>query len=180
VFTRNREEIEKLRKAAQLVAKTLRELGRAVRPGVTTSELDRLAEAFIRDHGARPAFKGYRGFPASICSSANDEVVHGIPGPRVLREGDIIGLDVGAELDGYYGDAALTFPVGDVSDEARRLLEVTREALMLGIAQARAGNRVGDISSAVQGGPSSGTASGARCTKNRRCPTSGRRVGDHG
>jgi methionyl aminopeptidase len=150
VFTRNREEIDKLRKAGQLVARTLRELGRAVRPGVTTSELDQLAESFIRDHGARPAFKGYRGFPASICPSVNDEVVHGIPGSRVLLAGDIVGMDVGVELDGYYGDAALTFPVGEVSDEARRLLEVTRESLMRGIAQARAGNRVGDISSAVQ------------------------------
>ena len=150
MFTRNREEIDKLRKAGQLVAKTLRELGRAVRPGVTTSELDQLAESFIRDHGARPAFKGYRGFPASICPSVNDEVVHGIPGPRVLQAGDIVGMDVGVELDGYYGDAALTFPVGEVSDEARKLLEVTREALMLGIAQARSGNRVGDISNAVQ------------------------------
>ena len=150
MFTRNREEIDKLRKAGQLVAKTLRELGGAVRPGVTTSELDQLAESFIRDHGAEPAFKGYRGFPASICPSVNDEVVHGIPGSRLLREGDIVGMDVGVKLDGFYGDAALTFPVGEVSDEARRLLEVTREALMLGIAQARAGNRVGDISSAVQ------------------------------
>ena len=150
MFPRTREEIDKLRKAGQLVAKTLRELGGAVRPGVTTSELDQLAESFIRDHGAEPAFKGYRGFPASICPSVNDEVVHGIPGSRLLREGDIVGMDVGVKLDGFYGDAALTFPVGEVSDEARRLLEVTREALMLGIAQARAGNRVGDISSAVQ------------------------------
>jgi len=150
VYTRSREEIEKLRESAQLVAKTLRELGRAVRPGITTAELDRLAESFIRDHGARPAFKGYRGFPASICSSVNEEVVHGMPGPRELREGDVIGIDVGVEKGGYYGDAARTFPVGGASDGTRKLLEVTRESLMRGIAQARPGNRVGDISNAIQ------------------------------
>jgi len=150
VYTRSREEIERIRVAARLVAMTLRELGRAVRPGVTTAELDRLAEAFIRDHGARPAFKGYRGFPASICPSVNEEVVHGIPGPRALREGDIVGMDVGVEKDGYYGDAASTFAVGGVSEAARRLMDVTRESLMQGVAQARPGNRVGDISNAVQ------------------------------
>lgn len=150
MFTRNREEIEKIRVSAQLVAMTLREVGRHVRPGITTAELDRIAESFIRDHGARPAFKGYRGFPASICPSVNEEVVHGIPGPRELREGDIIGVDVGVEKNGFYGDAALSFPVGEVSAEARRLLDVTRESLMQGIAQARPGNRVGDISNAVQ------------------------------
>lgn len=150
VYTRNREEIEKIRVSAQLVAMTLRELGRAARPGVTTAELDRIAESFIRDHGGRPAFKGYRGFPASICPSVNEEVVHGIPGPRELREGDIVGIDVGVEKDGYYGDAARTFGVGEVSDEARRLMQVTREALMQGIARVRPGNRVGDVSNAVQ------------------------------
>ena len=150
VFTRSREEIEKIRVSAQLVAMTLRELGRAVRPGVTTAELDRLAETYIRDHGAKPAFKGYRGFPASICSSVNEEVVHGMPGPRTLCEGDIIGIDVGAEKDGYFGDSAFTFAVGEASDEARKLMAVSREALMQGIAQARPGNRVGDISNAIQ------------------------------
>lgn len=150
LYTRNREEIERIRVSAQLVARTLRELGRTVRPGVTTAELDRLAEAFIRDHGGRPAFKGYRGFPASICPSVNEEVVHGIPGPRELREGDIVGIDVGVEKDGFYGDAARTFAVGDVSDEARRLMDVTHGALMEGIARVRPGNRVGDISNAVQ------------------------------
>jgi methionyl aminopeptidase len=121
-----------------------------VRPGRTTGELDRLAESFIRDHGGRPAFKGYRGFPASICPSVNEEVVHAIPGGYRLREGDIIGIDVGVEKDGYYGDAARTFAVGEVSDEAKRLMQVAREALLLGIAEAKAGNRVGDISHAVQ------------------------------
>ena len=142
--------IEGIRAAAQVVARALREMGRAVRPGLTTAELDRLAETVIRDCGARPAFKGYRGFPASICPSINEEVVHGMPGERALKDGDIIGVDVGAELNGWYGDAAKTFAVGAVSDEASRLMRVTEESLMLGIAQARAGNRVGDISHAVQ------------------------------
>lgn len=142
--------IEGIRAAAQVVARALREMGRAVRPGLTTAELDRLAETVIRDCGARPAFKGYRGFPASICPSINEEVVHGMPGNRALKDGDIIGIDVGAELNGWYGDAAKTFAVGPVSDEATRLMQVTEEALMRGLAQARAGNRVGDISNAVQ------------------------------
>ena len=150
VFLRGKEEIDAIREAARLVARTLTMLGREVRPGVSTARLDELAEAFIRDHGARPAFKGYRGFPASICPSINDEVVHGIPGPRTLAEGDIVGMDVGVEKDGYFGDAACTFPVGKVGDDVERLLQVTREALMRGVAQAKAGNRVGDISHAIQ------------------------------
>ena len=150
VYLRDRQEIDAIRAAAQLVARTLNMLGREIKPGVTTAALDRLAEGFIRDHGGRPAFKGYRGFPASICPSINEEVVHAIPGPRALREGDLIGIDVGVEKEGYYGDAAFTFPVGEVSVEARRLLEVTREALMQGIARALAGRRVGDVSHAIQ------------------------------
>jgi methionyl aminopeptidase len=150
VYLRGKEEIDAIRAAARLVAQTLEMLGREVRPGVTTADLDRMAETFIRERGARPAFKGYRGFPASICPSINDEVVHGIPGSRALAEGDIVGMDVGAEMGGYYGDAAFTFPVGRVSDEATRLLQVTQEALMRGVAQAKAGNRVGDISHAIQ------------------------------
>jgi len=150
VFLRGKEEIDAIRAAARLVAQTLAMLGREVRPGVSTASLDRLAESFIREHGARPAFKGYRGFPASICPSINDEVVHGIPGSRVLVEGDIVGVDVGVEKGGFYGDAAFTFPVGTVSEDAARLLQVTREALMRGVAEAKAGNRVGDISHAIQ------------------------------
>lgn len=150
VYTRSRDEIAAIGAAAQLVAKTLRELGRAIRPGITTAELDRLAETYIRDHGGHPAFKGYRGFPASICPSINDEVVHGIPGPRELREGDIVGMDVGVLMDGFYGDAAKTFPVGRIGPEAAKLLDVTQQALMLGIAQARSGRRVGDVSHAIQ------------------------------
>src|SRR5262245_65369258 len=121
-----------------------------VKPGVTTAHLDQLAEAFIREHGGRPAFKGYREYPASICTSVNEEVVHGIPGSRELREGDIIGIDVGVEMDGYYGDAARTFSVGLAQPEPARLMEDTSQALALGIAQARAGQRVGDISHASQ------------------------------
>jgi methionyl aminopeptidase len=150
VYLRGREEIEAIREAARLVARTLTMLGREIRPGVSTQRLDELAESFIRDHGARPAFKGYRGFPASICPSINDEVVHGIPGARTLAEGDIVGMDVGVEKDGYYGDAACTFPVGKVGADVERLLQVTREALMRGVAQAKAGHRVGDISHAIQ------------------------------
>jgi methionyl aminopeptidase len=150
VYLRGREEIDAIREAARLVARTLTMLGREIRPGVSTQRLDELAESFIRDHGARPAFKGYRGFPASICPSINDEVVHGIPGGRTLAEGDIVGMDVGVEKDGYYGDAACTFPVGKVGADVERLLQVTREALMRGVEQAKAGNRVGDISHAIQ------------------------------
>lgn len=150
VYLRDRSEIEAIREAARLVGLTLRMLESHVRPGVTTADLDRLAESFIRDHGGEPAFKGYRGFPASICPSVNDEVVHAIPGGYVLREGDIIGIDVGVRKGGYYGDAAVTLPVGEVSEEAHRLLEVTRGALQAGIEQARAGRRVGDIGHAVQ------------------------------
>lgn len=150
VYLRDRNEIEAIRAAAQLVGRTLAMLAGEVRPGMTTGELDRLAETFIRDHGARPAFKGYRGFPASICPSVNEEVVHAIPGEYRLREGDIVGIDVGVEKDGYFGDAARTFAVGEVTDEAKRLMKVAREALMLGIAEAKPGNRVGDISHAIQ------------------------------
>jgi methionyl aminopeptidase len=150
VFLRGREEIESIRQAARLVARTLQMLEGETKPGVTTETLDRLAEAFIRDHGGRPAFKGYREFPANICTSVNEEVVHGIPGPRELREGDIVGIDVGVEMDGYFGDAARTFAVGAVRPEASRLMQVTREALALGIAQAHPGRRVGDISHAIQ------------------------------
>jgi len=150
VYLRDRREIETIREAARLVARTLDMLGREVRPGITTAELDRLAETFIRDHGGRPAFKGYRGFPASICPSVNDEVVHAIPGPRRLDVGDVVGIDVGVEMEGYFGDSARTFPVGAVGEEARRLMRVTGEALAAGVARARAGNRVGDISHAIQ------------------------------
>jgi len=150
VYLRERHEIDSIRAAAQLVARTLDLLGEHVRPGVTTGELDRVAEDFIRSNGGRPAFKGYRGFPASICPSVNEEVVHAIPGPRVLVDGDIVGIDVGVEMNGYYGDAARTFAVGTIRPDVAKLLAVARESLMHGIAQAQAGKRLGDISHAIQ------------------------------
>ena len=151
IVCRSSAEIERLRAANQFVAAVLAELEAAVAPGVTTADLDRLAERLVRDGGAEPAFKGYRGFPATLCASINEEVVHGIPSAkRALREGDIISLDVGAKLDGYYGDSAVTVAVGAVPETTTRLLRVTREALHRGINQARAGARLSDISHAVQ------------------------------
>ena len=139
-----------MRQAGQVVAQVLQEVGCAIRPGITTGELDRLAEATIRRLGAEPAFKGYQGFPASICTSVNEEVVHGIPGSRVLQEGDLIGIDVGAKVNGYYGDAAMTFGVGSISEEAKRLIQVTQEALHRGIQEGIAGARLSNISHAIQ------------------------------
>lgn len=150
IHIRTREEIEKIRRSSRLVARALREIRQAIRPGVTTEELDRVAEEVITKGGGRPAFKGYRGYPASLCASVNDEVVHGIPDKRRLKEGDIVSLDLGVLMDGYYGDAAITVPVGRVSKLARRLLEVTEEALYRGIEKARVGNRLFDISHAIQ------------------------------
>ncbi|HEY8416296.1 MAG TPA: type I methionyl aminopeptidase [Thermaerobacter sp.] len=144
-------EIEHMRRAGQIVAGVLRELAGALRPGVTTADLDRLAERLIREAGAEPAFKGYQGYPATICASINDEVVHGIPSPgRVVRDGDIVSIDVGARYQGYHGDSAATFAVGHVPAEVRRLLEVTRESLYAAIAEARPGRRLGDVGHAVQ------------------------------
>ncbi|WP_078666534.1 type I methionyl aminopeptidase [Carboxydocella thermautotrophica] len=139
-----------MREVGRVVAITLAELEQAVRPGITTAELDRIAENVIRKLGAVPAFKGYHGYPATICASVNEEVVHGIPGLRKLENGDIISIDVGAVLNGFYGDSARTFPVGDISADARRLLAVTEESLYQGISQAKVGNRISDISHAVQ------------------------------
>ena len=151
VILKSRQEIEKMRKSNILVAEILEELGKKIRPGVKTIELDRLSETMALKKGARPAFKGYRGYPYSLCTSVNSEVVHGMPSERELKEGDIVSLDFGILNDGYYGDAAVTVPVGAISPEARRLLRVTEEALYRGIAAARAGNRIGDISAAIQG-----------------------------
>jgi methionyl aminopeptidase len=144
-------EIARIREACLVVHDILEELARAAVPGVTTEELDRLAAARTRERGAVPAFLGYHGYPASLCISVNDEVVHGIPSPRrVLREGDIVGLDFGAVKEGFYGDAARTVPVGRASPEALRLLEATREALLAGVSAAVPGASIGDIGAAVQ------------------------------
>lgn len=143
-------EIEVMREAGRITASALRVVGEAVAPGVTTAQLDEIAAEHIRNEGGKPAFLGYRGFPATVCVSVNDEVVHGIPGKRRLREGDIVSVDCGVIVDGYYGDAAMTFPVGQVSDQARRLMDVTREALDAAIARCRPGMRLGDVGNAVQ------------------------------
>jgi methionyl aminopeptidase len=151
IVCRSAAELERMREAGRLVGEVLTELTAAVRPGVSTAELDEMAEARIRQAGATPAFKGYHGYPATICASINDEVIHGIPsGRRVLAEGDIISIDVGAALDGYYGDSAVTLPVGQVSEQATTLLRVTEESLYKAIEQARPGRRISDIGHAVQ------------------------------
>jgi methionyl aminopeptidase len=150
IIRKSQAEIEKMARAGKVVRGCLDLLAQEIRPGITTKELDRLAEKFIRAKGGVPTFKGYRGFPGSICASPNDMVVHGIPGRARLREGDILGVDVGVTMEGYIADAAATFAVGEVSDTARDLLRVTEESLFRGIAQCQVGNRVGDISHAVQ------------------------------
>ncbi len=147
---RSSREIEQLRKANAIVAEVFERLKEEVAPGITTRELDQVAEEYIRSRGAVPAFKGYRGFPATLCISINEEVVHGIPGQRKLREGEIVSIDVGVNLGGYFGDAAITFPVGEVDQEAKRLLEVTERALYIGIEETKMGNRLFDISFAIQ------------------------------
>ncbi|HET9015231.1 MAG TPA: type I methionyl aminopeptidase [Thermomicrobiaceae bacterium] len=144
------EQLALMREAGRIVGETLELLAAAVRPGVTTAELDAIAERHIRGRGATPAYKGYRGFPATICASVDDEIVHGIPGGRTLADGDIISLDVGARYRGFYGDATVSVAVGAVDAETARLLAVCRESLDLGIEQARAGRRLTDISAAVQ------------------------------
>jgi methionyl aminopeptidase len=150
IIIKSAREIEQLKRSNAIVAEVFGKLKGMIVPGVTTRELDEVAEDYIRLKGARPAFKGYRGFPASLCASINEEVVHGIPGQRRLKEGDIIGLDVGVNYLGYFGDAAITLVVGEVDAEAKRLLEVTEKALYIGIEKARVGNRLFDISYAIQ------------------------------
>ncbi|GAB2759946.1 type I methionyl aminopeptidase [Nocardioides pakistanensis] len=144
------EQIRKMRTAGLLVGQTLELLRASVRPGITTLELDRIAEDNIRSHGGVPSFKGYHGFTGSICASVNDEVVHGIPGDRVIEEGDLVSIDCGAVVDGWHGDAAITVAVGEVPEEARELMRVTEEAMWRGFAAARLGGRLTDISHAVE------------------------------
>jgi methionyl aminopeptidase len=151
VILKSLQEIEKIRKACLVVANVLEILRTKVQAGITTKELDDFAEQFIRDAGAKPAFKGYRGFPCTLCTSVNEQVVHGIPSKGVmLKRGDIVSIDVGAVVDGFYGDAAITVPVGSITSEAERLIRITEESLYKGIAEARPGNRLYDISAAVQ------------------------------
>jgi methionyl aminopeptidase len=150
VTVKSRNELQTMARANRIVVDALDALEAAALPGVTTKEMDRIARESIEKAGAKPAFLGYRGYPASLCISVNEEVVHGIPGPRKLREGDVVGLDLGCILDGFFGDAARTVAVGQASDEARRLMQTTREALAAGIEVCRPGKRVGDIGHAVQ------------------------------
>ncbi|RMG73194.1 MAG: type I methionyl aminopeptidase [Nitrospirae bacterium] len=151
IIIKSKREIELMRKASAIVAEALLAIKRFVSPGITTKDIEQIAEDVIRTRGGKPAFKGYRGYPASVCVSVNDTVVHGIPSSReVLKSGDIVSVDLGVIYKGYIGDAAITLPVGEISPEARRLLEVTEKALYIGIDKARVNNRVSDISHAIQ------------------------------
>ncbi|HEV3155793.1 MAG TPA: type I methionyl aminopeptidase [Candidatus Baltobacteraceae bacterium] len=150
IIIKSAREVEIMRRGGKITARVLTELIRAAGPGKTTREIDQLAERLIRQEGAVPTFKGYHGFTASVCASVNEEVVHGIPGDRVLREGDLLSLDIGTTFEGYVTDTAVTIPIGEVSSQAERLCRVTQESLMLGIAQMQKGNRLSDIGHAVQ------------------------------
>jgi methionyl aminopeptidase len=151
IHLKTEEEIELLRASNLLVSRTLAEVAKCIAPGVTTLELDKVAEGFIRDNHAVPGFLGYKGYPKTLCTSVNQQIVHGIPSDYRLREGDIVSVDCGVLYQGYYGDSAYTFAVGEVSDNVKRLLKTTKESLYKGIENAREGKRIGDISSAVQG-----------------------------
>ena len=150
IFYKTGEEIERIRKSSLLVGKTLAEIAKKIEPGVSTLALDKLAEEFIRDHGAEPGFLGYGGFPNSLCTSVNEAVVHGIPNNQPLENGDIVSIDCGVLLDEFYGDSAYTFEVGEVNPDIRKLLDVTKECLDLAVQQTVSGNRIGDIGFAVQ------------------------------
>jgi len=150
IILKTPEEIQIMERASKLVAETLQALKQQVRPGITTEDLDRIAEEFIEARGGKPAFKGYRNYPKTLCASVNDQVVHGIPSKRELNEGDIVGLDLGAIIEGFYGDSAVTVPVGQVPSAVLELLRVTEEALYAGIAEAVVGRRLSDISHAIQ------------------------------
>ena len=150
IILKSPREITQMRGAGRVVAAVLDEVGKKVRPGITTAELDDIAVSEVKKRGAEASFKGYRGFPASICTSVNEEVVHGIPGSRVLQEGEIISLDFGALMNGFHGDAAVTIGVGKISTEAQKIIDATQGALQAGIAAARIGARLGDVSAAIQ------------------------------
>ena len=150
IIIKTRSEIATMRRAGEIVAVAIEAARHAIKPGATTEELDHVAAREISGRGAKPSFLGYRGFPATICTSVNQEIVHGIPGPKTLREGDLVKLDVGAIVDGFHADSAVTIPVGEPSPEALKLIETTERALWAGLAEAREGNRLGDIGAAVQ------------------------------
>ena len=150
VYYKTAEEIEHIRQSCLMVSKALAQVASILRPGMTGLQIDKEAETLIRDHGALPAFKGYRGFPSTLCVSVNETVVHGIPNDQPFLEGDVVSVDCGVLFHGFYGDSAFTFMVGQVAEETKRLLQVTRECLSLGVAQAAAGNRIGDIGFAIQ------------------------------
>jgi methionyl aminopeptidase len=150
IICKSEAELVLMREAGRIVAQTHRLMAEAVQPGITTKELDHIAETYIRSQGATPSFKGYNGFPASICASVNEQLVHGFPGDRKLKEGDIITIDIGAQYKGYHGDSAWTYPVGHISETARRLLEVTERSLYAGLAKAKADVRLYTISHAIQ------------------------------
>lgn len=150
ILIKNNTEIEYMRHAGKIAARTLEMIQEVIKPGVTTGYINDLAERFIIEHGAVPAFKGLYGFPATLCISVNEEVVHGIPGKRMLKDGDIVSIDCGTLINGFYGDAARTFPVGTISKDAQRLIDVTQQSFFEGIKYARVGNRLEDISHAIQ------------------------------
>lgn len=150
IICKSAAEIEKLRRSGRIVREILEEMRAAVKPGLSTLDLEHLAEQRVRDYGVKPAFRGYRGYPCCLCASVNQEIVHGIPSKRVLQNGDIVSLDMGVIADGYYGDSAITAPVGEISEPLQRLLKVTEESLRCAISKARVGNRLFDISAAVQ------------------------------
>ena len=150
IHLKSSEEIEIIRQGAEILSRAHAEVAKRIKPGVTTESLDRVAEAYIRDHEGEPSFKGYNGFPGSLCISVNEQVVHGIPGTATLQDGDIVSIDCGVFYRGFHSDAAYTYPVGEVTEEVHRLLTVTKESLYLGIENARSGNRVGDIGFAIQ------------------------------
>ena len=150
IILKSNDEIALMKKAGKIVGETLLLLEKEVKPGVTTAELDMIAEEFITKHGAKPSFKGLYGFPSSLCISVNEQVIHGFPGSYVLKEGDIVSVDCGACIDGFHGDAARTFPVGNISKEAQRLIDITRDSFFKGIEYAKVGNRLSDISYEIQ------------------------------
>ena len=150
IHYKSADEIELIRESAEILSRAHGEVAKLVAPGVTTDELDQVAEAYIRDQGGEPSFKGYNGFPGSLCISVNEQVVHGIPGTQQLKSGDIVSIDCGVFYKGFHSDAAYTYPVGQVRDEVKQLLKVTKESLYLGIENAKAGNRIGDIGYAIQ------------------------------